>query len=171
MFDAKVRQALPTLPGQAPRWGTWLEFFGGKILHAFCRHRGALLSGNEDSGKWLNQENWSTFYLVNNSDTTTFFDDKKLLFPRQGEGVQGAGRGPTAAGSDQAGGSRRGIRPYQRMAQEGDQAAPRLPVAHDVADERIGVTSAKPPIYANHQPRMEASLAQISRGQTARVSC
>ncbi|KAK7992400.1 hypothetical protein PG988_001194 [Apiospora saccharicola] len=77
MFDAKVRQALPSLPGQAPRWGTWLEFFGGKILHAFCRHRGALLSGNEDSGKWLNQENWSTFYLVNNSDTTTFFDDQK----------------------------------------------------------------------------------------------
>ncbi|KAK8044388.1 hypothetical protein PG993_004412 [Apiospora rasikravindrae] len=66
-FDAKIARA-------PPRWDTWIEFFGGKMLHAFCRSRGALLSGNEVSGRWLQEE--CTFYLVNNSETTVFYKDK-----------------------------------------------------------------------------------------------
>lgn len=90
-FNANVTRSLPTLPGQAPRWGTWLEFFGGKILHAFCRNRGALLSGNELSGRWLNEEGWCTFYLVNNSEITRFFTDNKapdVCFLAKGKAYQ-----------------------------------------------------------------------------------
>ncbi|KAK7943334.1 uncharacterized protein PG986_012447 [Apiospora aurea] len=66
-FEAKIARA-------PPRWDTWLEFFGGKVLHAFCHNRGVLLSGNEVSGRWLQEE--CTFYLLCNSVTTIFYRDK-----------------------------------------------------------------------------------------------
>ncbi|KAK8070014.1 hypothetical protein PG994_006630 [Apiospora phragmitis] len=103
-FDAKVTPAPPSLPGQAPRRNTWLEFFGGKTLHTFRRSRGAILSGNEPAAtrasRGLRDQTWCTFYLVNNSDINTFYPGQSkasdIYFLAKGKAyrVQGKGRPP-----------------------------------------------------------------------------